>query len=381
MRPYVVYWNNIPSPYMVDRFNALADRGAFEFEAWFNDRIEADRSWDVDETSWRFQYRYLPSTQLFGCTQHWPLPLFGRRPDVMASLYAEPVFICGWAISKLRGVKTAFRVLMTHDRWTTRHPFKEALKRFLFRRVDAIETPGEDGKAFAMRYGAPAERIFLATHTVDITSIDAATSVVRPERVALRRELGLKGTTFLYVGRLWWGKGVNYLLDAFEHIQHQCAEPVSLLLVGDGPEEARLRQTCAERGIHNVVFAGFQQKSDLPRYYALADVFVFPTLGDPYGLVVDEAMACGLPVISTSSAGEIRARIEEGHNGYIVPPEDVSALVESMLQLARYSDLRECMGAASADKVQGHTPEKWAEDFERIVSYLMTSGKACDDGL
>lgn len=381
MRPYIVYWNNIPSPYMVDRFNALADRGGFEFEAWFNDRIEADRSWEVDEASWRFQYRYLPITHLFGHTQHWPLPLFGRRPDVMVSLYAEPAFICGWAIAKLRGVKTAFRVLMTHDRWITRHPFKEALKRFLFRRVDAIETPGEDGKAFAMRYGVPAERIFFATHTVDTRSFDAATSAVRPEREAFCRELGLEGTTFLYVGRLWWGKGVNYLLDAFEHIQHQCAEPVSLLLVGDGPEEARLRQTCIERGIHNVVFAGFQQIRDLPRYYALADVFVFPTLGDPYGLVVDEAMTCGLPVISTSSAGEIRARITEGHNGYIVPPEDVNALAESMLKLARHPDMRERMGMASAEKVQGHAPEKWAEDFERIVSYLLTAGKACDDGL
>ncbi len=54
--PRVVYWNNIPSPYMVERFNAVADRGAFEFEAWFNDRIESDRSWNVDESSWRFRF-------------------------------------------------------------------------------------------------------------------------------------------------------------------------------------------------------------------------------------------------------------------------------------------------------------------------------------
>ncbi|AER56169.1 hypothetical protein DSC_07590 [Pseudoxanthomonas spadix BD-a59] len=58
MRPFVVYWNNIPSPYMVERFNALADRNPFEFEAWFNDRIHSDRSWTVDEAAWRFRYRY-----------------------------------------------------------------------------------------------------------------------------------------------------------------------------------------------------------------------------------------------------------------------------------------------------------------------------------
>ena len=95
MRPLVVYWNNIPSPYMVERFNALVDRDVFEFEAWFNARITPDRSWNVDESSWRFRYRYLPATHLFGHTQHWPLPLLEKRPDVLVSLYAETVFIAG----------------------------------------------------------------------------------------------------------------------------------------------------------------------------------------------------------------------------------------------------------------------------------------------
>ncbi len=370
-RPFVVYWNNIPSPYMVERFNALADRNPFEFEAWFNDRIHSDRSWTVDEAAWRFRHRYLPTTHLFGRTQHWPLPVLGRRPDVLVSLYAEPAFMTGWAIAKLRGAKTGFRVLMTYDRWVSRHPIKEAMKRFLFQRVDAIETPGEEGKQFAMRYGAPQERIFFATHTIDIPHFETACRRGRRERDALRRELGLEGTTFVYVGRLWWGKGINYLLDAFEAVQRQSAAPVSLLLVGDGPEEAKLRQTCAERGIRNVVFAGFRQKTDLPRYYALADVFVFPTLGDPYGLVVDEAMACGLPVISTSAAGEIRDRVEVGVNGYTVPPEDSAALACAMHTLAQDAALRERMGAVSARKIQGHTPEKWAADFEGIVQSLI----------
>ena len=217
----------------------------------------------------------------------------------------------------------------------------------------------------------PQERIFFATHTIDIPHFETACERGREERDALRRELGLEGTTFIYVGRLWWGKGINYLLEAFEAVQRQSAAPVSLLLVGDGPEEVTLRQACAERGIRNVVFAGFQQKPDLPRYYALADVFVFPTLGDPYGLVVDEAMACGLPVISTSAAGEIRDRVEEGVNGYIVPPEDSAALAGAMRTLAQDAALRERMGAVSAQKIQGHTPEQWAEDFERIVRRLL----------
>jgi len=297
--------------------------------------------------------------------------VLGRRPDVLVSLYAEPSFIVGWALAKLRGVKTGFRVLKTFDRWITRHPVKDAIKRFLFVHVDVIETPGAEGKEFAVRCGAKEERIFFATHTVDIPHFRTGAADVRPQRDKLRVELGLSGTTFIYVGRLWWGKGINYLLDAFERVQQQRGEKVSLLLLGDGEEENKLRQACTERGIRNVVFAGFKQKPDLPRYYALADVFVFPTLGDPYGLVVDEAMACSLPIISTSAAGEITDRVEDGVNGYIVPPENSVTLAECMMRFVNKPDVCKKMGRVSAGKIAGHTPEKWAEDFERIVHTLL----------
>lgn len=356
---------------MVERFNALVERGCVDLEAWFNERIGKGRSWIVDESTWRFRYRYLPETKLFGRTQHWPLQLFVRRPDVLVSLYAEPVFVCGWGIAKLRRIKTCFRVLATYDRWVSRHPVKEGMKRFLFRRVDAIETPGADGRSFAEYYGAPAEKIFLATHTVDIPYFRNALLKSRLERERRREQLGLVGVTFMYVGRLWWAKGLFYLLDAFEKVQNSVEDPVSLLLLGDGPEEGALRLECKQRQLKNVVFAGFKQKTELPRYYALADAFVFPTLGDPYGLVVDEAMICSLPVISTSSAGEIRARIEHGVNGYIVPPEDSAALAKRMVELTLDGELRERMGKASSVKISDHTPERWAAEFESMVLALV----------
>lgn len=97
-----------------------------------------------------------------------------------------------------------------------------------------------------------------------------------------------------------------------------------------------------------------------------------PTLGDPYGLVVDEGMACSLPVNSTSAAGEIGDRIEDGVNGYIVPPEHTAALLERMELLALDPDLRARMGETSARKIAGHTPERWAEDFELAVERILS---------
>src|SRR3546814_19234035 len=84
---------------------------------------------------------------------------------------------------------------------------------------------------------------------------------------------------------------------------------------------------------------------------AMADVFVFPTLGDPYGLVVDEALACSLPVISTSEAGEINCRVESGVNGYIVPAQNSSILANRKLNLARDKELRKRMGSSEKRRV------------------------------
>ncbi|WP_319405214.1 glycosyltransferase family 4 protein [uncultured Desulfosarcina sp.] len=367
-KPFVVYWNNIPAPYMVERFNLLADRANINFEAWFNDRSQYDRSWIVDESNWCFRYRYMNTLVVGGRRLHFPLPLLKRnRPNILVSLYSEPSYLLGWSIAKLRGIKTGFRVVTTFDSWVRRSTVKESLKKWIFPRVDFIVTEGIDGKAFAQHYGAKSDVIFFARHGIDVTHFKDGSTMDSLKRSLLRRELGLKGTTYIYVGRLLKLKGLNYLLDAFREVQRPSGLKMSLILVGDGADEEFFRNKCKVDNIQNVIFAGFRQKNELPKMFAAADVFVFPSLGDPYGLVVDEAMACRLPVISTSSVGEIRERVGDGINGYIVPPEDSHALAEAMLKLVRDPILRRRMGYVSAEKIAGHTPEKWADDFERVV--------------
>ena len=113
--------------------------------------------------------------------------------------------------------------------------------------------------------------------------------------------------------------------------------------------------------------------------YAAADVFVFPTLGDTFGMVVSEAMACGLPVIATRAAGEIGDRVEEGVNGFIVPPaRQRCAARADELSLAHDQELRRRMGAASAEKVAGQTPELWAQAFEDAIERILSMPRARD---
>jgi glycosyltransferase involved in cell wall biosynthesis len=368
----VVYWNNIPAPYMVERFNALVRRGNFAFEAWFSARTEPDRSWKVEESQWQFAFRYLPTVKAGDRSLTLPTRLLTSPvPDVFVSLYAAPSFLLGSALARLRGARTALWVEVTYDAWVTRRRWKEAIKSKVFPWADAILTAGEDGRSFAQKYGAQSDRIFCVPHVIDVPHYMRGSRLSASERDRLRRGLGLRGVTFMYVGRLWHGKGLTHLLDAFTALQMRNVADTSLLLVGDGPEEKALRDRSKKNGLSNVVFAGFQDADTLPRLYGLADVFVFPTLGDPFGMVVLEAMACGLPVISTSAAGEIGDRIEESVNGFIVPPANTEELLDRMATLTRDAELRRAMGAASVGKVARQAPDDWAEAFERAVDRIL----------
>ena len=216
-RPRVVYWNNIPAPYLVGRFNAVHRRGMVDLEAWFSARTEADRSWNVDESTWNFRYRYLSRTGPGSRLVIPPVRAFGRRrPDLLVSLYASPSFLVGWELARMAGVRTAFRVLPTFDEWVTRHPVKERLKRFAFSRVDAVKVPGPSGAAMASAYGVPPDRIHTVTQSIDVEAFRSGHQRWQPERESIRADLGLSGCAFLYVGRLWEGKGV------WPHAYGQC---------------------------------------------------------------------------------------------------------------------------------------------------------------
>jgi glycosyltransferase involved in cell wall biosynthesis len=371
----VVYWNNIPSPYMVERFNALTARGNVDLEAWFSARTEPDRSWRVAEETWNFPYHYLPCLKIGQA--RWSLPTRlarGQLPDLFVSLHSQPDFLAGWMLARQRRVRTAFWVLPTYDSWVRRRKWKEMLKGQIFSRADAILTSGDDGRRFVKRYGAQDARIFYVPQVIDVAHFARARSITAGERERLREKLNLRGVTFVYVGRLWAGKGLRDLIDAFAKLQRQDikGEETTLLLVGDGVDEDDLRSYATKKAAGQVIFAGFRDADSLPEIYGASDVFVFPTLGDPYGLVVDEAMAAGLPVISTTAAGEIRQRIRNRENGFLVKPGCADELGARMLTLAHDRDLRRRLGMAAASHVAGRTPELWAEAFEQAVTKILS---------
>jgi len=174
-KPHVVYWQNIPSPHMVARFNALTGRGAIAFEAWFNAEREQDRSWDIDARAWAFRARFIPERSCLGRQWRVPLPeLRAARPDLLVSLYDRAPFALGILGSRVVATRTALRALPNYDAWSERAWWKEAGKHVLFRAVDGAKSPGPDGVHLADRYGLPVARVHRVTQSIDVDHFAAA---------------------------------------------------------------------------------------------------------------------------------------------------------------------------------------------------------------
>jgi rhamnosyl/mannosyltransferase len=155
----------------------------------------------------------------------------------------------------------------------------------------------------------------------------------------------------LAAGVLRYYKGLHILLDAMRHID------AMLLLVGDGPERDRLEQIAAEYGIaHRVRFAGRVVDEALPAYYHAADVFVLAShlRAEAFGIVLLEAMAAGLPVVSTKLGTGTSVVNQHGVTGFVVPPADPHVLVRALQVLLANDELRRWMGEQARKRVLAH---------------------------
>ncbi|MGB3328490.1 MAG: glycosyltransferase family 4 protein [Thermomicrobiales bacterium] len=368
-RPKVTYWNNIPSPYVVGRFNAVAARGNVDLDAWFSVDKLAINAWDVAPADWAFRAEYVPAPRSTRNRLQLPLDrLRETRCDVFVSLFSEPSFVAGHLAARRHAGRTAFRVLPTFDAWVPRSPQREAMKQVLFRSVDAAKVSGPAGASQAGRYGLPPDRTFEVTQSIDVELYSQALAMGPDERHQRRQELGLHGFVFIYVGRLWQKKGLDDLFDAFELVQQKVPD-CSLLIVGTGVDEDRYRER--SQGNASVIYTGFVQAREIPQIYALADAFVFPTLGDPNGLVVEEAMVSGLPVVSTTAAGDIARRLDDGTMGYLVPPTCPAQLADRMVRLAADPAGARSMGAHGRERAIGKSHEQYAIDFEHFIESVL----------
>src|SRR5437867_699590 len=203
--------------------------------------------------------------------------------------------------------------------------WRTALRRLLVRGIDGGIGCSRLGTDYLRWLGVPSHRIALSRCVNDVVSFSERARAFRAVRAEERRRLGLPGEALvlLYVGRLEARKGVVELLEAFAAVRATGTDDLHLLLVGDGSMGESLRRIVTELSLSTcVTFAGFSSYEEMPRFYALADLTVIPTLRECYSLVVNETIAARIPVLCSIFAGA-RDLLEDGCRGLLFNPLNV----------------------------------------------------------
>ncbi len=216
------------------------------------------------------------------------------------------------------------------------------------------ESLGEDLRQFPMPYA------------VDNAFFTQKAAEAQDQLDSLRATLGLQAgrPIILFASKLQQRKHADHLVEALQQVATQHGTRPYLLVVGDGEERGRLEELALARGLaHDVRFLGFRNQSELPAFLALADVFVLPSRHEPWGLIVNEAMAAGCAVIVSSDVGAAPDLVQNGVSGFVYPVGDVNALAEALLRVLASPDTARHMGQAGRERIAS-----W--DFEADVAGL-----------
>lgn len=221
-----------------------------------------------------------------------------------------------------------------------------------------------------MHYGARPESVFILPNTCDVGDFARQSAFWRTQRPVVKAQLGIEADcVILYVGRLVREKGITVLLRAFRELRRN-REDVALLCVGDGRLRRSLESSIRSWELPGVRIHGWAHPHDLPRLYAVADVLVLPSVDEPWGAVVTEAMAARLPVVVTRQVGAAGDLVSDGVTGLVVAEGDPSSLCAALERLVSNPAERGAMGSRAFERVRTWDHGFGVRSFKSALEYL-----------
>ncbi|MEM4406461.1 MAG: glycosyltransferase family 4 protein [Candidatus Methanomethylicaceae archaeon] len=378
----IAFVTNICAHYRVKTFETLAR--CYNVDYYF---FSAGDEWYWQQQhgvkTGNFHYEYLPGFRLgrTRVTPTLPWKLWRGNYDVYIKCingrFALPMT---YLIARLKRKPFILWTGIWMRLQTPFHRLAWPLTRYIYHHADAIVVYGEHVKRYLISEGVPAERIFIAAHAVDNEAYNR--TVAEEEKAMLRCQLGIspEQKVVLYLGRLEEIKGLPYLLEAFETLHR---DDTVLVLAGVGSEKERLEQVVSEKRIAGrVKFAGYVPTDQSVPYYAIAWVFVLPSVTMPYGkelwgLVVNEAFNQGVPVIATNAVGAAAGGlVQDGVNGFVVPERDSTALAQALQLILDDADLRERLSRNARQIIADWNNERMVLGFRQAIEYVTTKGKS-----
>jgi len=378
-----LFFQNIIAPYKTLLFNALARKDGGSFLVVYLAETAGNREWKIDKEEIEFPYEVISegreedAGRWKSVSKAWNL-LERHTPEVVVvGGYNYAAFWVAHAWAKIRKRKSLI-IVESHYLDRTRRSIRERMKRAFVSRFDAALVDGTRHRDYAVSLGMPPERVFIkfGTGPIDVGMYDREVARIRPGKAAHCRSLGIPPKNFLYVGRFSVEKNLMALLRAFGRLRKDGFREWGLIMVGDGPQRRDIERFVREGGLEGVFLPGFKQRREVPLYYALSDVFILPSLSEPWGLVVVEAMASGLPVLVSDRCGCFPDAVREGVNGFSFDPNRDRSLSEKMKDIAMGRHDLAGMGARSREMAAAFTPEKAAEVYARAVEFAL-KGDPC----
>jgi glycosyltransferase involved in cell wall biosynthesis len=375
VRRRLVILTEIISPYRIPLFNDLAQHAEVDLHVVFLAETDPElRQGRVYKEEIKFSYEVLPSwrKQIGGynvlLNGGVARALKAASPD--AILCGGYNYVASWqALLWARAHNVPFLLWSESHAYESRRvrPLVEFLKDEFLHKCDGFVVPGSVAREYLHAHKIEDDIIFTAPNAVDNRLFGAAAAEARGNETARREELNLPDRYFLFVGRLVRKKGVFELLSAYAKLNEQTRRQVGLVFAGDGASRRELEEQAASISPGLIRFAGFAHREQLGTYYALAEMLILPTYSDTWGLVVNEAMACGSPVILSRAAGCAPDLVRENWNGLLISPKDASSLAAAMESLASQPDLCAMMAANSLQLISHFSPEEWSAGISRAV--------------
>lgn len=337
-------------------------------------RKDPTYAWDVAEGADGFDRLTLFPSADYGALS--PKDIRQRTREALERMTPAAVAVNGWALPEagaaLRwcGSTGTPAIVMSasneHDQ--PRQAAKEWLKGQVVRAYDAALVGGSCQRDYLIKLGMPPSRIFVGYDAVDNAYFQSRTPKTKSEVDATRGLHGLPDAYFLACSRFVPKKNLHTLLKAYAAYRDSASTPWDLVLCGSGELEDELKGLARALNLRGIHWPGFVQYADLPIYYALASAFILPSTTEQWGLVVNEAMATGLPVLVSERAGAGYDLVEEGGNGFLFDPYDVGGVADAMLRMSLLPDAkRQVMGHRSQEIIAQWGPDRFAEGLWSAV--------------
>ena len=354
----LLFLSNVPSPYRVDFFNELGKYCDLTvlFEKSTSD--ERDESWKKYQFN-TFRGIFLKGKSISVDTAFCPEVIKYIRDESFDQIICTTfTTLTGmWAIQYMKRHKIPYYLECDGGFAKNGQGIKEKIKKLFIAGASGYFSTGRTCNEYYLQYGANQEKIIF----YPFSSLKENDIIERPTSFETKREIRSKlgiseDKMVLAVGQFIYRKGFDLLLEVAKDLP----KDIGLYFVGGVPTEEYI-QMQEKYELRNVHFIGFKGKDELHEYYNAADVFVLPTREDIWGLVIEEAMACGLPIISTERCAAALELVKHGENGYIIPVEDVNKLATSILSIFNSKEKIEELGMNSINIVRSYTIEKMAE--------------------